>query len=202
MYEKDEKIKNFKSETNLTNTSDDVELRVQERVNEILKSKELLKSYYQYNRELIEVSIDPLVTIGLDGKLKDINKAVELVTGYSRDQLIGTDFSDYFIQPDQAKAGYETVFREGFVKDYPLEIQHKNGHITPVLYNASIYKDENGKTIGVFAAARDITERKIAEMALIESQQRLSDFIDFLPDATMAIDVEGKVIAWNRAIEK
>jgi PAS domain-containing protein len=97
MYEKDEKIKNFKSETNLTNTSDDVELRVQERVNEILKSKELLKSYYQYNRELIEVSIDPLVTIGLDGKLKDVNKAVELVTGYSRDQLIGTDFSDYFI---------------------------------------------------------------------------------------------------------
>jgi len=206
MSEKDEKIKNFKSEkkseTNLTNTSDDVELQVQERANEILKSKKQFKSYYQYNRELIEISIDPLVTIGLDGKLKDVNKAVELVTGYSRDQLIGTDFSDYFIHPDKAKVGYETVFREGFVKDYPLEIQHKNGHITPVLYNASIYKDQKGKTIGVFAAARDITELKSAEKALIESQQRLSNFIDFLPDATMAIDVDGKVIAWNQAIEE
>ena len=206
MYEKDEKIKYFKSEEKsekiLANTSDDVELQVQERVNEILKSKEQLKSYYHYNRELIEVSIDPLVTIGLDGKLKDVNKAVELVTGYSRHQLIGTDFSNYFVHPEQAKAGYETVFREGYVKDYPLEIQHKNGHITPVLYNASIYKDQKGKTIGVFAAARDITERKIAEKALIESQQRLSDFIDFLPDATFAIDIEGKVIAWNHAIEE
>jgi len=206
MSEKDEKIKNFKSEkkseTNLTNTSDDIELQVQERSNEILKSKEQFKSYYQYNRELIEVSIDPFVTIGLDGKLKDVNKAVELVTGYSRDQLIGTDFSDYFIHPDQAKAGYETAFREGYVKDYPLEIQHKNGHITPVLYNASIYKDQKGKTIGVFAAARDITELKRAEKALIESQQRLSNFIDFLPDATFAIDVDGKVIAWNQAIEE
>ena len=206
MNEKDEKIKNFKSETKsetkLSNKSDDIELQVQERANKILNSKERLKSYYQYNRELIEVSIDPFVTIGLDGKLRDVNKAVELVTGYSRDQLIGTDFSDYFIRPDQAKAGYETVFREGYVKDYPLEIQHKNGHITPVLYNASIYKDQKGKTIGVFAAARDITERKIAEKALIESQQRLSDFIDFLPDATLAIDVDGKVIAWNQAIEE
>ena len=201
MNEKDEKIKNFKSETNLA-TSDDSELHVQERANEILKSREVLRSYYQYNRELIEVSIDPFVTIGIDGKLKDVNNAVELVTGYSRDQLIGTDFSNYFIRPDQAKAGYETVFREGYIKDYPLEIQHKNGHITPVLYNASIYKDQNGETIGVFAAARDITERKIAEKALIESQQRLSDFIDFLPDATLAIDADGRIIAWNQAIEE
>jgi PAS domain S-box-containing protein len=55
------------------------------------------------------------------------------------------------------------VFREGFVSDYALEIQHKDGHITPVLYNASVYRDENGEAIGVFAAARDITERKKAE---------------------------------------
>ncbi len=206
MYEKDEKIKNYKSEKkseNISvNTSDDIKLHVQKRANNILESKEILKSYYQYNRELIEVSIDPLVTIGPDGKLMDVNKAVELVTGYSRDELIGTDFSDYFVHPDQAKTGYETVFREGFVKDYPLEIQHKNGHITPVLYNASIYRDEKGRTIGVFAAARDITKLKDVEKALIESQQRLSDFIDFLPDATFAIDVEGKVIAWNQAIEE
>ena len=58
------------------------------------------------------------------------------------------------------------MFRDGEVRDYPLEIQHKDGHITPVLYNASVYRDENGVAIGVFAAARDITERKNAEQAL------------------------------------
>ncbi|PKL66587.1 MAG: hypothetical protein CVV28_09290 [Methanobacteriales archaeon HGW-Methanobacteriales-1] len=122
----------------------------------------------RYNRELIEVSIDPLVTIGPDGNINDVNRAVELVTGYSRDQLVGTDFSDYFTDHDMAKAGYEEVFHEGFVKDYPLEIQHKNGDITPVLYNASTYKDENGQVIGVFAAARDITQLKKAEEVLKE----------------------------------
>jgi PAS domain S-box-containing protein len=59
-----------------------------------------------------------------------------------------------------AKEGYQKVFREGFVRDYELEIKHKNGQITPVLYNASVYHDDDGGVIGVFAAARDITERK------------------------------------------
>ena len=58
------------------------------------------------------------------------------------------------------------MFRQGEVRDYALEIQHRNGYITPVLYNASIYKDETGEVIGVFAAARDITERKQAERML------------------------------------
>ena len=112
------------------------------------------------------MNIDPLVTIGPDGNITDVNKAVEVVTGYSRIQLIGTDFSDYFTDSDKAKAGYEEVFREGFVKDYPLEIQHKNGNITPVLYNASVYKNENGEIIGIFAAARDISQLKKAEVKL------------------------------------
>jgi light-regulated signal transduction histidine kinase (bacteriophytochrome) len=62
--------------------------------------------------------------------------------------------------------GYEEVFRKGFVKDYPLEIQHKNGKVTPVLYNATVYKNENGEIIGVFAAARDISKLKKAEIRL------------------------------------
>ncbi|AKB49849.1 sensory transduction histidine kinase [Methanosarcina barkeri str. Wiesmoor] len=126
-----------------------------------------------YNRSLIEASLDPLVTIGRDGKITDVNNATEQITGYSRNELIGTDFSDYFTEPEKARAGYQQVFMQGEVRDYTLEIQHKDGHITPVLYNASVYKDENGKVMGVFAAARDITERKRAEEALLESESRL-----------------------------
>jgi PAS domain S-box-containing protein len=74
-----------------------------------------------YNPELLEASNDPLVTIVSDGKITDVNYAVELVTGYSRDQVIGTDFSDYFTDPGKAQAGHKEVFRKGFVKDYPLK---------------------------------------------------------------------------------
>ncbi|HEY3360644.1 MAG TPA: PAS domain S-box protein [Methanosarcina sp.] len=135
-------------------------------ITEHKRAEKALKLANAYNRSLIEASIDPLVTIGPDGKITDVNKATELVTGCSRSELIGTDFSDYFTEPEKARESYQQVFREGLVLDYELEIQHKDGYVTPVLYNASVYKDETGEVIGVFAAARDITERKKAEAML------------------------------------
>ncbi|RPJ70749.1 MAG: PAS domain S-box protein, partial [Alphaproteobacteria bacterium] len=135
-------------------------------ITESIKAKEALRLSNIYNRSLIEASLDPLVTIGHDGKITDVNISTEFVTGYSRAELIGTDFTDYFTEPEKAKKVYQEVFKEGFVWDYALEIQHRNGSITPVLYNASVYKDESGEVIGVFAAARDIIERKKAEKML------------------------------------
>ena len=119
-----------------------------------------------YNRGLIEAALDPLVTITPYGTISDVNTATIHVTGFSRAELIGTDFSQYFTEPARAKAGYEKVFREGFVKDYELQIRHRDGQVTPVLYNATIFRDELGNIAGAFAAARDITERKQTEALL------------------------------------
>jgi two-component system, sensor histidine kinase PdtaS len=127
------------------------------------KSEEALKLSNIYNRSLIEASLDPLVTIGPDGKITDVNNSTEVVTGYSRQELRGTNFSNYFTEHDKAQEGYKKVFQNGSVRDYLLEIQNKDGTSIPVLYNATTYKDELGKIIGVFAAARDITELKKAE---------------------------------------
>lgn len=134
--------------------------------------KELLR-VSAYNRILLETSLDPLVTIGKDGKITDVNKATEHATGISREQLIGTDFSDYFTDPEQAREGYVKVFEYGLLRNYPLELRHKDGNVVNVLYNASVYLDEEGDIAGVFAAARDVTERKHAEDALLESEGRL-----------------------------
>ena len=120
--------------------------------------------------EFAEASLDPLVTIGPDGKITDVNAATEMVTGRTRKELIGTDFSDYFTEPEKAQAGYQQVFRDGFVRDFALELRHRDGHLTSVLYNASVYRDDRGTVRGVFAAARDITERKRAEEALRETE--------------------------------
>jgi PAS domain S-box-containing protein len=157
-------------------TYEELEQRVKELEKEAFrrkKAEEELKELHRYTRELIEASLDPLVTISTDGKITDANHAAELVRGYPRDKLIGTDFSDYFTDPRKARQGYLTVFREGYIRDYPLEIRHRDGKTTPVLYNASVYHDAKGDVAGVFAAARDITRRKKAEEALLKSEKKL-----------------------------
>ena len=135
-------------------------------IHEIKQAEEKIRLSNIYNRSLIEASLDPLVTIGHDGKITDVNKATEQVTGYSRDELIGTDFTNYFTEPEKARKGIKKYSKKELISDYELEIQHKDGSIIPVLYNASVYKDESGKVIGVFAAARDITTLKKAEEML------------------------------------
>ena len=129
------------------------------------------KQASQYARSLIEASLDPLVTISASGKITDVNEASIIVTGISRDNLIDTDFSNYFTEPKKAQEGYEQVFEKGFVSDYPLTIKHKNGNLTDVLYNASVYKDSKGNVLGVFAAARDVTEQKWAKDLRIANKE-------------------------------
>lgn len=147
-------------------------------ITERKKAEEALRLSNIYNRSLIEASLDPLVTIGPDGKIMDVNVATEHVTGYSRDELTGTDFSDYFTEPEKASKGYQQVFTDGEVRDYPLEIRHKDGHTTAVLYNASIYRDESGKIIGIFASARDITQIKRAESKLKKTLDNLEKIVE------------------------
>jgi PAS domain S-box-containing protein len=163
-------------------------------IKEHKKADKELKLASLYNRSLIEASLDPLVTIGPDGKVTDINDATETVTGYSREDIIGSDFSDYFTEPKKAKEGYLEVFSEGFVKDYPLEIQHREGHITPVLYNASVYLDELGDVVGVFAAARDITIHLKAEEDLKQSEVRFKSLIYNSSDLIRILDKNGIII--------
>ena len=119
--------------------------------------------------------MDPLVTIGHYGKITDVNEATERIIGYSRSELIGTDFTNYFTDIKKAKEVSQQVFREGSVFNCKLEIQHRNGRITPVLSNASVYKDESGEIIGVFAAARDITTRKKAEEVIQKAYNNLGE---------------------------
>lgn len=172
--------------------------------------KTALERSNAYNRSLIEASLDPLVTIGPDGKITDVNAATEAVTGRSRQELIGTDFSDYFTEPARARAGYEQVFREGAVRDYELAIRHRDGRITPVLYNASVYRDEHGEVIGVYAVARDITVRKRAVEQLQQYANRLSVLtqLDRVISSTLRIEdmfdvfvrEMGRLIAFDRVV--
>lgn len=132
-----------------------------------------LEAAAQYARSIIEASLDSQVTISKEGRITDANSATEAVTGYTREQLIGTDFTSYFTEPERARAGYEQVFREGEVRDYPLQIQHRDGTITPVLYNAAVYRDALGEVMGVAATARDISAQLRAEARIREQSREI-----------------------------
>ena len=135
-------------------------------------AEERLRATAMYSRSLIEASLDPLVTISADGKITDVNEAAVRVTGVPRAQLVGTDFSDYFTEPDRAREGYRQVFAHGFVTDYPLTIRHTDGGLTDVLYNASVYHDKAGHVLGAFAAARDVTAQRRAEREVATQRAR------------------------------
>ena len=123
----------------------------------------------QYARSLIEASLDPLFTISPEGKITDINNASVDITECTREKLIGTDFFEYFTEPQKARDIYKQVFAEGFVADFPLTI--RDGKLTDVLFNGSVYKDEYGKVLGVVVVARDITDHKRIESELIEAKE-------------------------------
>ncbi len=124
----------------------------------------------QYARSLIEASRDPLFTISPEGKITDINNASINITEVTRENLIGTDFFEYFTEPDKAREIYRKVFTEGFVADFPLTI--RDSKLTEVLFNGSVYKDEAGKVLGVVVVARDITDHNRVENELKDAKVR------------------------------
>jgi len=120
-----------------------------------------------FARSLIEASRDPLFSINSEGKITDMNEATVKVTGVARKKIIGTNFINYFTDPNKACKAYKQVFSKGFVSDFPLVIRdHK---YTDVLCNGSVYKDEKGNVLGVVIVARDITEQKRFEKELTEA---------------------------------
>ena len=148
----------------------------EEREKRKIENKELedftnsLKSASQYSLSLIEASRDPLFTICPQGKITDTNEASVRVTGILRDKIIGSDFFDYFTEPQDARKAYQEVFDKGFIADYPLIIKEYEAKLTEVLLNGSVYKDEEGEVLGVVVVARDITDQKRIEKETVEAR--------------------------------
>jgi PAS domain S-box-containing protein len=123
-----------------------------------------------YARGLIEASRDPLVTISPEGKITDMNQAMVNITGMDRDQLIGSDFFVYFTDPQMAREVYQEVFAKGTVADSPLTLCHRDGKLTDVLFNGSVYKNDQGIVLGVVIVARDVTDQKRIATELTEAK--------------------------------
>jgi PAS domain S-box-containing protein len=160
----------------------------------------------KYSLSLIEASLDPLVTINPEGKITDMNEATVNITGLSRKELTGTDFFDYFTEPQKAREVYQEVFAKGSVADSPLTLHHKNGKLTDVLFNGSVYKDDRGNVLGVVIVARDVTEQKriatelteakvAAEMATVIAEEAKSKAEDATRTAEAAVQAKQQFLS-------
>ena len=150
------------------------------------KLDQRLRDQQFYTRSLIESNIDALMTTDPKGIITDVNKQMEGLTGRTRDELIGAPFKDCFTDPRRAQEGIERVLREGKVTNYELTARDVDGKKTDVSYNATAFHDRNRTLQGVFAAARDVTERKQFEHALQESNLELKSAKSIAEKANLA----------------
>ncbi|MBV5333066.1 PAS domain S-box protein, partial [bacterium] len=137
------------------------------------KLDQRLRDQQFYTRSLIESNIDALMTTDPSGIITDVNKEMEALTGCTRDELIGAPFKSYFTDPERAEAGIKRVLSEKKVTNYELTACARDGKKTVVSYNATTFYDRDRTLQGVFAAARDVTERKRFEQALQETNVEL-----------------------------
>ena len=139
------------------------------------KLDQLLRDQQFYTRSLIESNIDALMTTDPSGIITDVNNQMETLTGHSREELIGKRFKNYFTDPERAEAGIKRVLNEGKVTDYELTARAKDNSETVVSYNATTFYDRDGVLKGVFAAARDVTERKRWDKVLQDNTLELEN---------------------------
>jgi PAS domain S-box-containing protein len=135
--------------------------------------QQALREQQFYTRSLIESNIDALTTTDLSGNITDVNKQMEVLTGCNRIHLIGSSFRNYFTDPQRADVGIQRVIVEHKVSDYELTIRAFDGHDTEVSFNAATFYNRDGELQGVFAAARDVTERNRQALQLQERNVEL-----------------------------
>ena len=147
---------------------------------DITKIKQAQKNLIQmnrYNRGLIEINLDALMTVKRSGKISDVNETAITVTNLKRDELIGKDFLDLFTDKAEALNAFNTVFEKGSVRDFELEIINRFGQVTPVTFNAIVFRNDEEEFSEFFASLRDQTEFKRKEEELKKLNQDLEALI-------------------------
>ena len=168
------------------------------------RTQEALGESTRKFRSLYENMMDAFVYTDLTGRILEFNEGYRQMLGYEPDELRNLNYRS--VTPQKWHASEDKLIEEqtpvrGYTDAYEKEYIRKDGSIVPIEVRVCLVRDEQGKPSGFWGIVRDITERKNAEQALRDSERRLSDIINFLPDATFAIDLQGRVIAWNRAVE-
>ncbi|HOZ37741.1 MAG TPA: PAS domain S-box protein [Anaerolineaceae bacterium] len=146
-------------------------------ITKIKQAQKNLVRMNRYNRGLIEINMDALMTVKRSGEISDVNETAIAVTNLKRNELIGTGFLDLFTDREKAAKGFDIVFKEGSIRDFELELINRLGQITPVTFNAIVFRNEEGEFTEFFASLRDQTEFKRKEAELKKLNKDLEELI-------------------------
>jgi PAS domain S-box-containing protein len=166
-------------------------------ITEQKKLEQQLREQQAYNRGLIESSVDGLVTVDPTGIISDVNEQMCRMTGYGRAELIGSPFAGYFTEPERATQGVKQTFDTGVVTEYALTLISRTRRLLQVSFNASVFRDPLGNVRGIFASARDITDRVRLEEKLREQQIYLRGLIESSVDGLITVDPTGFITDVN-----
>ena len=157
-------------------------------VTEQKKLEEQLREQQNYLRGLIEASVDGLVMVDPQGLISDVNEQMCRLSGYVREDLLGTAFATYFVEPERATAGVKETFDQGSVKDYVLTLLTRSGQQLQVSVNASIFRDHVGNVRGMFASARDITDQAVLQAQFLSERAYNRGLIEASFDGLVMVD--------------
>ena len=168
--------------------------------------------------EMIDFLPDATFVIDREGIVIAWNRAMEELTGVPAESMLGKGDYEYalpfykerrpmlanliFLPLEEFEARYDHIQRSGDTLVVDIFIPDFSPGGIYFWAKASPLYDPGGQISGAIETIRDITDRKRAEQEILRSQRSLSDIISFLPDATLAINREGEVITWNRAMEE
>ena len=157
-------------------------------ITEQKKLEEQLREQQNYLRGLIEASVDGLVMVDPQGLISDVNEQMCRLSGYVREDLLGTAFATYFVEPERATAGVKETFDQGSVKDYVLTLLTRSGKQLQVSVNASIFRDHVGNVRGMFASARDITDQAVLQAQFLSERAYNRGLIEASFDGLVMVD--------------
>jgi len=161
-----------------------------------------LKESQNRLNSLFEGSIDAIWASKVDGTIVEANQAAADMLGCELEELIGSNITNFYVNPKDRKSFRQEVEKNKSVKDYWIKLKRNDGNEIDCVFSSSIWENSNGETLGYIGIVHDITNNIRTANELVESKHLLQNIIDSLPDATFSIDKEGKVISWNKRIEE
>lgn len=153
-------------------------------------------------RALIEAIPEALLAVDLEGRVTETNRAMVLLLGRSREELLGTEFSRLFESPEHAQEALETALSEGSLRDFPARMLNHAGTPIPILFNGSVLLDDDGNRIGAVGSARDVTELMEAREDLERSHRRLRAHLANSPVGVIEWDGDLRITGWSKGAER